>query len=87
MNKSSQYNQQHTEPKQCKSKVEELRIHYVFTYLRILSLETGHCNIWIDTATGKLWQLYAREKFSDCPKKLYISESREISKLHETISF
>ena len=37
MNKSSQYNQQQTEPKQCKSEVEELRIHQ--------NLETGHCNI------------------------------------------
>ena len=27
MNKSSQYNQQQTESKQCKSEVEELRIH------------------------------------------------------------
>ena len=27
MNKSSQYNQQEIEPKQCKSEVEELRIH------------------------------------------------------------
>ena len=37
MNKSSQYNQQ-TEPKQCKSQVEEIRIHQ--------NLETGHYNIW-----------------------------------------
>ena len=28
MNKSPQYNQQPTEPKQCKSEVEELNIHY-----------------------------------------------------------
>ena len=27
MNKTSQYNQQQTEPKQCKSEVEELRVH------------------------------------------------------------
>ena len=27
MNKSSQYNQQQTEPKQCESEVEELHIH------------------------------------------------------------
>ena len=27
MNKSPYYNQQQTEPKQCKSEVEELRIH------------------------------------------------------------
>ena len=33
MNKSSQYNQQQTEPKQCKSEVEELRIQK--------NLETG----------------------------------------------
>ena len=38
MNKSSQYNQQQTEPKQYKFEVEELRsIHQ--------NLKTGHCNI------------------------------------------
>ena len=37
MNKSSQYNQQQMEPKQCKSEVEELHIHE--------NLETGHCNM------------------------------------------
>ena len=35
MNKSSQYNHQQTEPKQCKPEVEELRIHQ--------NLDTGHC--------------------------------------------
>ena len=37
MNKSSQHSQQQTEPKQCKSEVEELHIHQ--------NLETGYCNI------------------------------------------
>ena len=38
MNKSSQYNQQQTEPKQCKSEAEELA-----TYSP--KPQTGHCDI------------------------------------------
>ena len=56
MNKSFQYNQQQTEPKQCKSEVEELRIHQ--------NLETGHCNIYLKINTRKSWGFHARENFS-----------------------
>ena len=38
MNKSPQYNQQQTVPKQCKSEVDELRI---------IDQETVHCSIHI----------------------------------------
>ena len=36
MNKRLQYNQQQTEPKQCKSEVKELRIHQEIDYLQHL---------------------------------------------------
>ena len=44
MNKSSQYNQQQIEPKQCNSELEELRIHQ--------NLETGHWAIPEKIQTG-----------------------------------
>ena len=56
MNKSSQYNQQQTEPNQCKSEVEELCINQ--------NLETGHCNI-SENKCKEIVRFNARENFSE----------------------
>ena len=62
MNKSSQYNQQQTEPTQCKSEVEELRIHQ--------NLETDHCSMHVSENKYKeivgsiLERIYLKELYS-----------------------
>ena len=68
MNKSPQYDQQQTEPKQCKSEVEGLRIHHQ---------ETGHCmqhlGIWIwHLKTNAISGFHVGENFSECRKYIYL---------------
>ena len=68
MNKSPQYNQQ-TEPKQCKSEVEEICIHQ--------NLET--CPI------AELYlKINGRFRARENPSEATISESSQIRELHET---
>ena len=45
MNKSPQYNQQQTEPKHCKSEVEEICIHQI--------METGHGQVAASISENK----------------------------------
>ena len=56
MNRSSKYNQQQTEPKQCKSEVEKLRNHQKPGNWPLQYLKTNN--------TRKSWGFHARENFS-----------------------
>ena len=77
MTKSSRYNQQQTKPKQCRSEVEELHIHQ--------NLETGHCDIYeSENKYKEIMGVPCRLNFAE---ELYVSESKEVRELHETINF
>ena len=73
MNKSPQYNQQ-TEPKQCKSEVEEICIHQ--------NLETG-----LIAATILYLKINSGLHVRENPSEATISESSQIRELHETTNF
>ena len=76
MNKSPQYNQQ-TEPKQCKSGVEEI----------CTRPKPGNCHHNI--VLQQLYYLIINSGFraGENPSEATISESSQIRELHETLNF